>query len=520
MNTFMSVHQDKLLGKLTMFDRIIFKGHLCGLFVPGSFARFMWAQGFPLKDFKRYVQQVTQQVKARAQQVAQEAGRPFLYLATNRTRARGSSKEELARAIAERDQVTAGLICVLSAVEPCTSFELRSNSRTHKLEVVPRVRKCLHFYFYFLDPEFGLMHLRLQSWFPLELQVYLNGHEWLARQLRAQGIDHACYDNCLTQVADLATAQALADRFAHRQWPRVLDAFAQLVNPLFPTLRDSPCGAYYWVIDQCEVSTDLLFPDRATLVPLVADLVEAATLDFSCEDVLRFLGRKLHGNLQGQVTSSMKKRPEGRRVKHQMKRNSIKLYDKASVLRIEVTINNPREFKVLRVHRHPEGRQRRWEPMGKGVANFWRFYQVSRQASDRYLEALAQVEQKGEAVQELDNLCRSRMKDGKRYARFSPVTKADSTLFAAVLAGGHVLNGFRNHDLCTHLYAHPPVSPTESKRRCARVSRIIAKLRGHGLVMKVKDARLYRVTPYGYRIMAAAISFRRQDFPRVFQQAA
>jgi hypothetical protein len=520
MNTFMSVHQDKILGKLTMFDRIIFKGHLCKLFIAGSFARFMWAQGFPLKDFKKYVLQVTQQVKAHAQQLAQVAGRPFLYLADTRTRGRGSSKEELARAIAERDQVTEGLICVLSAVEPCTSFELRGDAQTQKLTVVPRTRKCLHFYFYFLDPEFGFMHLRLQSWFPLELQVYINGHEWLARQLNGQGIAHECYDNCLTRVADLATAQALADRFAHRQWPRVLDAWARLVNPLFPALHDSAWGSYYWVIDQCEVSTDLLFADRATLEPLIADLVESATLNFSCEDVLRFLGRKLHGNLQGQVTSSMKKRPEGRRVKHQMKRNSVKMYDKASVLRIEVTINNPREFKVLRVRMQPAGRQRRWEPMGKGVANFWRFYQVSRQASDRYLEALAQVEQKGEAVQELDHLCQSRVKDGKRYARFNPVTEADSTLFAAVLTGAHVLNGFRNGDLCTHLYAQPPASPTERKRRCARVSRIIAKLRGHGLVMKVKDARLYRVTPYGYRIMTAAISFRRQDFPRALRQAA
>jgi hypothetical protein len=148
----------------------------------------------------------------------------------------------------------------------------------------------------------------------------------------------------------------------------------------------------------------------------------------------------------GDFTTETKTRPEGRRVKHRMKRNSVKMYDKLSVLRIETTINNPREFKVLKVIQTPEGRSRRWKPMNKGVANFWRFWQVGSQSNHRYLEALAQVERKGEAVQALESLCRSRTRDGKRYARFNPVTKQDCALFAAAMAGEHIINGFRNRD--------------------------------------------------------------------------
>jgi hypothetical protein len=95
----------------------------------------------------------------------------------------GYSKEELVRDIARRDGVREGLICVLSALEPCNAFDVRGDHKTRRLQIVRRLRKCLHFYFYFLDPEFGFIHVRLQSWLPFTIQIYVNGHEWLCRQL-------------------------------------------------------------------------------------------------------------------------------------------------------------------------------------------------------------------------------------------------------------------------------------------------------------------------------------------------
>ena len=162
--------------------------------------------------------------------------------------------------------------------------------------------------------------------------------------------------------------------------------------------------------------------------------------------------------------------------------------------------------------------------MGKGVAGFW---QVGIQSNGRYLAALAHVEQKGKAVRTLDDLSRSRVKDGKRYARFNPVTAQDCTLFAAVMSGENAINAFRNRGLRAYLY-HRPDHP-DSKQHCARVSRLIAKLRGHdsplfsqggGLLAKVPSARLCRVTPMGYRVMSAALIFRVADFLQAFLQVA
>lgn len=521
MQTFLSIHQAVITGTLSTFDRLIFKGHLSGFYPEGAFARFLNSQHVLLKDFASYAETASAELKAHAQRVATEAKRPYLYLAAASTAASNRSKENQARAIAERDGITEGLICVFAVVEPCRAFTVRGNRATQRREVVRENRKCLHFYFYYLDREFGFMHVRLQSWFPFTLQIYVNGREWLARRLDERGIAYQRHDNKLTQIADLTAAHALCEKFAHRKWPRVLDAFARQVNPHLPTIRRAGFRSYFWSVDQAEYATDVLFRDRASLEALLPALQELAMTVFSAEDVLRFLGRKLHGNFQGEVTTSLKRRPEGRRVRHAMKRNSLKLYDVLNVLRIETTFNNPREFRILRVRQTRKRRQRRWCPMGKGVANFWRFAHVAYQANCRYLEALAKAQPKGKVIAELDDLCRPRHKNHKRYARFNPVAAADAALFAAVLAGEHQLNGFRNKDLQARLYSTPPRSTTEARRRSAHVTRLIAKLRGHGLIAKIKSSRLYRITVSGLRLMAAALGCRNKEFPGfVLQMAA
>ena len=197
------------------------------------------------------------------------------------------------------------------------------------------------------------------------------------------------------------------------------------------------------------------------------------------------------------------------------------MYDKWSVLRVETTINNPNDFKVLRVRRNPKGqKQLRWMPMTKGVANLWRYLQVAEKSNERYLEALTQAQIKDKAVAELDGLCRIRTFKGKRHPKLNPVGSQDCSLFRAAVAGEHLSQGFRNRDLQIRLYAKPPSSPQEAKRRCARTSRLIAKLRAHRLVAKVPRSRLYRITPRGHRLMSAAIRYREVGLPDQLATAA
>ena len=222
MNSFLELHGLSISGTINTFDRVIFKGHLNGFFPDGAFGRYLSRRGILLKDAGRFFEAETQRIRDHVVSLAAAAGRPVEYLMGSSTHRSGTSKEARAWQIAERDGVTEGLVCVLSVVEPCRSFGVTPNRQTRRLEVVRRRRKCLHYYLYRIDPEFGWMHVRLQTWAPYEMQIYVNGREWLARQIDQAGIGYRRSDNKITDVDDFGPITALCGRFAHtnchRSW--------------------------------------------------------------------------------------------------------------------------------------------------------------------------------------------------------------------------------------------------------------------------------------------------------------
>lgn len=242
MDTFLDKHAGSLRGILSGFDRILFRGLLFPLVYPQGFDGFLGGHGVLYKNFKPFVQRVSNHLSEHAKASAKAQGRPYHYI-----RSPSLSKEEFARDIMERDQIKEGLICVFGCGEPCMSFSIRKNGETQKLDLVSEERKCLHLYFYYVDPEFGFMHVRLQTWFPLNIQVCINGREYLAKQLDRHGIGYEKRDNCFTWIEDLPRAQKLLHKLETRRWIRILNRFARKVNPLL-SCRD-PLKARYSVTD-------------------------------------------------------------------------------------------------------------------------------------------------------------------------------------------------------------------------------------------------------------------------------
>src|SRR4051794_7234130 len=493
---------------------MIFKGHFNSFFPEGAFGRYLSRRGILLKDAGGFFEAETQRIRDHVMSLAAAAGRPVEYLAGTSTHRSGTSKEARARAIAARDGVSEGLVCVLSVLEPCRSFTVAGNRETKRLEVVRRPRKCLHYYLYLIDPAFGWMHVRLQTWAPYEIQVYINGREWLARQMDQAGIGYRRSDSKIPQVDDFGAVSALCEPFAHPDWPPFLERQAALVNPLLPDIERAGFPGYWWLIDQCEYASDVLFTDRAALETIRGDLVTAAITALGATEVLHFLGRKPHPAFAGEVTIDSKKRLPGA-----LPPQAIKFYDHANVFRVETTINNPREFKVLRSPEDGTDQPPRWCPMTKGVANFWRYAEVAHAANGRLLTALARLPLTGEATAELDALCQPVTAADRHVAAFNPIHPDTAELFAAVLSGDFTINGFRNRDLQGKLYPAAARDAAETKRRTHRTSRLIAKLRGHGLITKVKNSRLYRLTAKGFKAMWLAVRFRRIDFPTAFRTA-
>lgn len=509
MDHFITKHQARITGVISCFDRLLFKGHL-PLGWSDAMERFIAGQGLRLKDFGGFVARHSERIKQHAKDLAGRAGRPYIYLDGP------IRKENRVQAILRQDPVTEGLICILAAVEACQSFKLAYGEGRPR--IVPARRKCLCLYFYFVDREFGLMHVRIATWFPFAVQVCLNGHDWLARQMDRHGIGYRQIDNAFVLIDDPARAQRMADRFVKRNWPRILSALARRVNPLMNNLlRDMD---YYWVTQQAEYATDVLFKTPAALQGLYEPLLRHATCRFSAEDVMTFLGRKLNGNFAGEVGNHCAQRWPGARVRHRMKQNGIKMYDKhGCVLRIETVINQPYEFKVRRRGVRQGQVVIDWFPMTKGVANLYRYAEVSRAANRRYLDALAAVDDPTTARRQLQSLARPVRQKGRSCRGFNPACAQDVQLFAAVMRGEHLLQGFRNRDLRPQLLG-PARTLQQGRRASARVSRLLQRLHAHGLIAKVPRSRRWRVTQKGHALMSAILTIHHDNYPQALLDSA
>ena len=507
MDGFIQRHREDVMGCLSGFDRLRFQGTLRSISYGVGVDRFLGAAGVRYKNFGTFVQGLSGQLKRHAEQLATAAGRPYQYVSKS-----SESKEQIARAIAERDGVTRGLVCVLRCVEPCMSFSIRRNAHGG-FGFFSQQRKCLHLYFYYLDREFGLMHVRLATWLPFGIQVCLNGREYLAHRMARAGIGFEQRDNCFVRIDDLPRAQAMLRELEQRQWQRLLGMLARRVNPLVAQLDLRP---YYWSLRESEYATDVMFRDAAALQRVYPALTDHAIKRFGCEDTLRFLGRKTNARFAGEVSTRLLKRAEGVRIKHWVEENSIKMYDKQGcVLRIETTINNVRRFKVRRMTVRKGVRGMNWIPMRKGLADLGRRVDVSRAANERYLEALAVVDVPAPAAALLDAVSRRVVKDARSYRALRPVSREDAKLFQAVLDGRFLLQGFRNRHLRERLAPDPPPDSGEAVRLSARITRLLRLLRAHRLIRKVSGTCYYRVTATGQRIMTAALKLRDADIAKL-----
>lgn len=526
-NTFLAQHQPDVIGVVSGLDRVRFKGSLPPLYRPSAMDAYLRVKKILYKDFKEFAVELTQRIKTQALRMAELAQRPFEYLRSCYTR-----KEALARELIKKDKLQEGLVGIFGCVEPCRTYFLRGNHQTKKLEFWLESGKCQHFYFYHLHPEFGLMHLRLQSWFPFQVHICINGREWLSRQMDRHQMEYCQKENCFTWLSHVKGAQRLLDKQLQLDWPEQLDQILRHNHPLAPEIC-RPLGLkYYWTTQESEYATDVLFKSPKPLQRIYPVLVRHAITSFSSPDVMRFLGHrtpahgKVSGNFDGEIVSDLKTRPEGIRVKHSLNANSIKMYDKqGSVLRIETTINQPRDFRVFRQAQvGPHGRatnqgKKEWRILRKGVVDLKRRAEVSHAANERYLTALSATSGKVPLFQWVEEVCKPVQRDGRRARALNPLSPHDSALLQAVNRGEFKINGFRNRDLRALLFT-AKATDQEQKRRSGVITRKLALLRAHGLIKKVSGTHRYVLTEKGSTTITALLAARQANINQLTRIAA
>ena len=520
MQSFLARHASKIKGVLHGFDRIRFRGTLRWLAYTQGLMKWLSRRSVLLKDFKEYALSLTDQIRAETKRIAEAAQCPVIYLQSST-----QSKEDLAKQIAAANDVREGLVCVLTSVEQCQTFTVGPNAKTKHLELRPLKGKCLHQYFYYLHPEWGWSHLRLQTWLPFNIHVVINGRDWLARQLQQAGVAYEKRDNCFVDVADLETAQQLLTSQLQTNWGQALDQLRQLMHPAHEQMFGAPpLPHYYWSADETEWATDVMFRSRADLAGLYPQLVRHGITTFGSADVLRFLGRRPWVEMFSKevIHSQLKTRPEGTRIKHQMGHNSIKMYDKQeSVLRVETTVNDARGMKAYRSSEaDPEGPQQ-WRKLRKGVSDLSRRAEVSQAANTRYLEALSTVDHPEPLGTTTGSLSRPTAWKGRRVRALNPLGPDDDRLLQAISRGEFQINGFRNRDLRPLLFDQP-ASPTtrEGKRQSAKVTRLLRLMRGHKLISKIARSHRYRLTKRGRTQITALLAAQNANTAKLTELAA
>ena len=522
MHTFLQKHQDKIIGVLSGLDRIVFRGTIRQLAHVDGLHSYLACTRVLLKDFAKHAESISTRLKKAVRSRVESLSRPVVFLRSTKT-----SKEDMARAIADRDGITQGDICLLTCVEPCQSFVVYRCRESKHIQLRSQIRQCLFLYRYFIDSQVGFGHARIQSWFPFNMQIALNGREWLARQMDHAGMRYCRRENCFTWIEDVKGAQKLIDKQLKVDWPALLGRLSKELNPEHLGLFASFRVPYYWSTYQSEWATDFMFRDTKAIGQLYPRLLRHGISTFGSRDVLRFLGRKFpahltaHPTFQGEVVSSLKHRPEGVRIKHWVNGNSVKMYDKqGSVLRVETTISEPRDFKVYRPKEGDKHGRKEWRPMRQGIADLHRRCEVSHAANERYIDALAAIDDDEPLGALIGRACRPVRRGQKRFRGLRPWHHEDLDLLRVINQGEFIVGGFRNRQLRKSLFRSKAPSVEEARRRAALITRRLQLLRAHGLIRKLPRTHRYQLTRRGRVLITALLSAQAASTRKLTQIAA
>jgi len=503
MEAFIQKYRKDVTGVLSGWDRVRMRGMQRILANVGGMMSYLSHVGVWLKDFGAFVERTCLAVRQASEQAARRLDRPVLYLSSSAV-----DKYEQAQTIVQQDRVQEGLVCVFSCVEPCQAYKVQPDRTTKTISLQKALRKCVHLYHYWMHKDFGLMHARLQTWFPFTIEVCLNGRSWLARQMEQRGLGYRQRDNCFTWLEDISASQKLMEQLRRFHWPPFLQSIADQIHPLQKDLLQGFRTEYYWSMIESEWATDVMFGSSQALARVYPSLVAGAMTTFSSRDVMRFLGKKPSGPFKGEIVSSYLRRPEGVRVKHSVQGNSVKMYDKqGNLLRIETTMNDPYSFKAYRPKENdPDGPQQ-WRYLRKGVADTQRRAEICQGVNDRYLEALASLDSQVPVKQLVASVCRPTRWKRRPVRALQPWSVLDQELLAVVSRGEYTLQGFRNRDVAAHLYPQVCGTREERHRVAARVTRLLRLLRAHSLVRKISGTRRYRLTAKGRDIATAVLRY-------------
>jgi hypothetical protein len=485
-----SRYASQIAGQLGCFDRVIITGSLLDVCHPAALERQLHSANIRCFDLGQFAEPLRDALRDHALTLARAAGVEVEFIPRRNFR-----KEDRIAEIIQRRGDRPGLVHVFSAMEPCPAFRPWHDKGSGRTGVKITQGKCLHFYFYFLHERLGLCYLRVPTWLPFRLQFYFNGHNWLASELRRAGISFQRADNAFVEIADWPAAQAIADQFSIQALHDDLNALARQYVPF---LKQFPSG-YYWSLMQVEYSWDLSWKRAADLAPVYAEISRQAILTVKAPDVAKFLGKRL--SPEAELTSDFRTRIEGTRIRHSLGPAALKLYDKRGrVLRLECTANDVTFFKHYRKVEHREGPPTyQVAALKKSLFSLGDLAGLMRAACARYLAFLSALEDRSGGSVNLERITApARDEQHRSHRGFNFFAAGDLSVLLAILRGEYHISGLSNRLLQRVL----------TGKNGGQISRVLKRLRLHGLIRKIGHTYKYYVTAMGQRVLIAALKLK------------
>lgn len=480
---------ENIIGVLSCYDRIVIKGTLPTICYAEGMARYLTTNQIKLFDYVKFAEPFREKIKAHAEKLATKYSLPIEFIRSSNAR-----KEDIAKKHFDNSKL--GLVCILSAMEACPTYRPWHDKASGKTFLKSAQGKCLHYYFYFNDPDIGFGYVRVPTWCPFQLQIYFNGHNIVANQLSKKNIGYSMVDNAFDYIEHFEKAQKISNALDVNKLFKKLEWLSKLYCPVHQEFGET----YHWSMMQVEYATDIVFDSSATLKPIYDDLIATAIHTVKPANICTFFGQKLHGNYEGEMGNHYNIRLEGSRIKHTMGPVSIKMYDKFNkILRIETTVNDVSFFKHYRTVEHRDGSTSQEQAsMKKNIYSLPILADLTGAANGRYLEFISAIEDHTIGKKKLEKITTSKVENDRTYKGFNFFEKIDQSILIHLTSGEFNISGFRKKNFTQRF----------KKLSSFQISRIFKRLRVIGLIKKVTATYKYYITRLGKEAILTALKLK------------
>ncbi len=482
----------------TCWDRIVLAGYIERLQRPENLIHFFHDVVGIQAIEPAILEQRTNAYKAWVRRITEEQDIPVV------AAPHGVKKEELVQPYYRRLRDEPGVACVLTSMEQGRTFvsyvprwKVPSGDANYRFIKACR-KQFLHFYWYLLDPVMGPMSVRVASYFPFNVTCYLNGHSFVAQELRRAGVRFRKFDNSFLAVEDVPALQAAADRLSAALLQRRCNHWVRRVVPVFSAdERQALQPGYRYSMAQMELATDVVFKRSAPLRALFQRACELGVLVGGANRTTHLFGRRINRHYHGKLQTVLDQRDAGHPVLRWYYQTSFaKQYVRGDqhsdrILRNETCSNDTRHFGV-----------------GRRLENLPLLREKLAATNERCLALQAELLSSTIDTGQLAALAGPTLIGQRRIPGLKLHDDRVIRLLETLLHPGGFVRDWTTRELHTRVVARHHL--TSDDYRLSQLRYDLSKLRAKGLVERIGTSRRYCLTPIGLKLGVLLVKLRQR----------